>query len=90
VSREPDPERELGVSRAIDRAHAACDNRTLCHSGYPNSGTTGMLVKDYRGKNAEQEIWKFDAALVEKFANVLKQAPSKKASGPRSARRPAA
>src|SRR5260370_42573989 len=25
---------------------------------------TEVLVKDYRGKNAEQEIWKFDAALV--------------------------
>jgi hypothetical protein len=33
-----------------------------------------MLVKDYRGKNAEQEIWKFDAALVENFCNTLKQA----------------
>lgn len=27
-------------------------------------GATGMLVKDYRGKNAEQMIWKFDGALV--------------------------
>jgi len=27
-------------------------------------GTTGILVKDYRGRNAEQDIWKFDATLV--------------------------
>ena len=33
-----------------------------------------MLVKDYRGKNAEQEIWKFDAALVSQINDTLKQA----------------
>ncbi len=48
--------------------------KTLMHPGWHIGGDTGMLVKDFRGKNAEQEIWKFDAALVEKFANVLKQA----------------
>ena len=37
-------------------------------------GATGMLVKDYRGKNAEQEIWKFDASLVVQICDVLKQA----------------
>jgi phage terminase small subunit len=39
------------------------------HSG----GATGMLVKDYRGKNAEQEIWKFDVALVTQINATLKQ-----------------
>jgi hypothetical protein len=48
--------------------------KALFHPGYPNGGATGMLVKDYRGKNAEQEVWRFDAALVEKFLNTLKQA----------------
>jgi hypothetical protein len=48
--------------------------KALIHPGYHLGGETGMLVKDFRGKNAEQEIWKFDSALVEKFANVLKQA----------------
>ena len=48
--------------------------KLMRHPGFPIGGHTGMLVKDYRGKNAEQEIWKFDAALVEKFAHVLKQA----------------
>ena len=38
------------------------------------SGATGMLVKDYPGKNAEQEIWKFDASLVAQVCDVLKQA----------------
>ena len=33
-----------------------------------------MLVKDYRGKNAEQEIWKFDAALEVQIKGTLKQA----------------
>jgi hypothetical protein len=48
--------------------------KRLFHPGYPNGGATGMLVKDYRGKNAEQEIWKFDAALVAQINDVLKQA----------------
>ena len=33
-----------------------------------------MLLKDYRGKNAEQEIWKFDAALVSQINATMKQA----------------
>jgi hypothetical protein len=35
-----------------------------------------MLVKDYHGKNAEQVFWTFDAALVGKICDVLKQAAS--------------
>ena len=37
-------------------------------------GATGRLVKDYRGTNTEQEIWKFDAALVAQICDMLKQA----------------
>lgn len=33
-----------------------------------------MLAKDYLGKNAEQEIWKLDAALVSQINATLKQA----------------
>jgi hypothetical protein len=33
-----------------------------------------MLVKDYRGKNAEQEMWRFDASLVTQINATLKQA----------------
>jgi hypothetical protein len=39
-----------------------------------SAADTGMLVKDYRGKNAEQEIWKFDAALVSAINDTLMQA----------------
>ena len=35
-----------------------------------------MLVRDFRGKNAEQEIWKFDGALVVQINDTLKQARS--------------
>ena len=33
-----------------------------------------MLVKDYLGKNAEQEIWKLDEALVSQINATMKQA----------------
>ncbi len=48
--------------------------KTMMHPGHPTGGATGMLVKDYRGKDANQEIWKFDGALVGKIAELLKQA----------------
>src|ERR1700675_4333217 len=48
--------------------------RALVYPDYAGGGATGMLVKDYRGKNAEQEIWKFDASLVAQINDVLKQA----------------
>jgi hypothetical protein len=38
------------------------------------AGATGLMMKDYRGKNSEKEIWKFDAALVSEMSEVLKQA----------------
>jgi hypothetical protein len=47
--------------------------RAFEYSDHPG-GATGMLVKDYRGKNAEQEIWKFDASPVAQINDVLKQA----------------
>ena len=40
------------------------------HSG----AATGLLVKDYRGKDANQEVWKFDSALEARLADDLKQA----------------
>ena len=42
--------------------------KEMYHPGYPNGGANGLLVKDYRGKNAEQEIWKFDGGLVRRVA----------------------
>jgi hypothetical protein len=32
-----------------------------------------MLVKECRGKNGQQEIWKFDASLVAQINATLKQ-----------------
>ena len=57
--------------------------KQMIHPGFPNGGATGMLVKDYRGKNAEQEIWKFDAALVSTINDTLKQAAIEEGNGPR-------
>jgi hypothetical protein len=47
--------------------------KSMIHPGHPN-GPTGLLVKDYRGKNAEQVIWKTDTALEARIADNLKQA----------------
>jgi uncharacterized protein YeaC (DUF1315 family) len=47
--------------------------RGVEYASHPG-GDTGMLVKDYRGKNAEQEIWKLDASLVTQINATLKQA----------------
>ena len=47
--------------------------RSVEHAAHPG-GATGMLVKDYGGKNAEQEIWKLDATLVSQINATLKQA----------------
>jgi hypothetical protein len=46
----------------------------MVQPGHPIGGATGMLVKDYRGKNAERVIWKFDGGLVARIFDVLKQA----------------
>jgi hypothetical protein len=48
--------------------------KTMVHPGYPDGAATGLLIKDYRGKNAEQVIWKFDSALEARIADDLKQA----------------
>ena len=42
--------------------------KTMVHPGYPNGAATGLLVKDYRGKDANQEVWKFDSALEARLA----------------------
>ena len=33
-----------------------------------------MLVKDYRGKDANEIVWKFDGGLMAQINNTLKQA----------------
>ena len=42
----------------------------MLHPGYPNGAATGLLVKDYRGKDANQVIWKLDSALESRIADI--------------------
>jgi len=57
----------------LDRMRALIEARATEYAASPG-GATGMLVRDFRGKNAEQEIWKFDGALVSQINDTLKQA----------------
>ena len=59
----------------LDRMRALIEARAAEYAASP-AGATGMLVSDFRGKNAEQEIWKFDGALVAQINDTLKQARS--------------
>ncbi|HXB67156.1 MAG TPA: hypothetical protein VNY05_02885 [Candidatus Acidoferrales bacterium] len=47
--------------------------RALLYADHPE-GSTGLVVKGYRGQKAKKEIWKFDAALVTQILKTLKQA----------------
>ena len=47
--------------------------RAFEHAAHPG-GSTGLLVKDYRGKNGEKEYLRFDAVLVAQMNDTLKQA----------------
>jgi len=38
------------------------------------AAATGLLVKDYRGKDANQVVWKFDSALESNIMEALKLA----------------
>jgi hypothetical protein len=53
----------LGLERA----------RALLYVDHPE-GSTGLVMKDYRGQKAQKEIWKFDAALATQVLHILKQA----------------
>ena len=57
----------------LDRMRALIEARATEYAASPG-GATGMLVRDFGGKNAEQEIWKFDGALVSQINDTLKQA----------------
>ena len=45
------------------------------------AAATGLLVKDYRGKDANQVVWKFDSALESKIMEALKQAAIEEGQG---------
>jgi hypothetical protein len=57
----------------LDRLRNVIAARAFEYAGHLG-GATGMLVRDYRGKNAEREIYRFDAALVGQINDTLKQA----------------
>ena len=59
----------------LDKMGALIEARAKEYADSPG-GATGMLVRDFRGKNAEQEIWKFDGALVAQINDTLTQARS--------------
>lgn len=56
----------------FNRMRRLMEARAIEYCDHPG-GATGLLVKDYRGKNAEQEIWKYDGALVTQINATLKQ-----------------
>src|SRR5450631_1772845 len=56
----------------VDRLCRLREARALEYADHPG-GATGMLVKEYRGRNGQQEIWKFDASLVAQTNATLKQ-----------------
>jgi hypothetical protein len=64
-----------GAARRLE-GHAAAQHRppeypkTVLHPGYPNGG----VVKDDRGKDANQVVWKFEGALEARIADDLRQA----------------
>jgi hypothetical protein len=57
---------------------ALIDARAADYEHEGDVASTGMLVKDYRGKEANQMVWKFDAALVAQINDTLKQAAMEK------------
>ena len=57
----------------LDRIRQLMAARAFEYASHPG-GSTGLLVRDYRGKNSDREILKFDASLVAQMREVLKQA----------------
>jgi hypothetical protein len=43
----------------------------MVHPGYPNGAATGLLVKDYLGKDANQEVWKFPSQAPHLWFQLL-------------------
>ena len=60
------------LQSSVDGILQVIAGRAFEHAGHPG-GASGLLVKDYRGKNAEKEIWRFDAALMAQLNGTLKQ-----------------
>ena len=61
------------LQNILNRMCSLIEARALEYSDHPG-GATGLLVKDYRGKNAEHQIWKFDTGLMSQINATMKQA----------------
>jgi uncharacterized protein YjcR len=60
----------------IDKMHALMDARgvEMAETKEVAGGETGLLVRDYKGKDADQKVYRFDAALVKELREHEKQA----------------
>src|ERR1035441_6500199 len=56
----------------VDRIRKVIAERGADMADVPG-GSTGLLVRDYKGKNADAPVYKFDAALVEQMNATCKQ-----------------
>jgi hypothetical protein len=57
----------------LDGLLALSATGVFVHSDHPGGGA-GMLLQGYGGKNAEHEVWEFDAALMRRSSTPLRQA----------------
>ena len=62
------------LQEQLDGMLAVQQARRALYADDKHGGGTGQLAKDYRGKLADQVVWRFDAALVTQIAAVMKQA----------------
>lgn len=63
------------LMRQVIRERAEYYTRTDdAYDGAVAGGTTGLLVKDYKGRNADQPIYKVDTGLLEELRAHEKQA----------------
>ena len=64
------------MQKRIDSLLALIDDRANKYGADEQAGPgthTGVLVKDYRGKDATSVVWKFDAAVEAAIRDALKQ-----------------
>jgi hypothetical protein len=71
------------LQEVLDRMRQVIVARAY-HYAYDPVGATGMMVKHYRCKSGEREIWRFDAPLVSQINDVLGGRHLKKNNGTRS------
>lgn len=62
------------LQRRIDKMHALIEARAVELNGEVAGGETGLIVRDYKGKDADVPVYRFDAALVKELREHEKQA----------------